>query len=144
MLNRFWHIVLFYLILYGASPVSLGSKSLNAGSNQIPPVSDKSKILLPEIGYHNMVKIQKGMFRMGSSFQQTLKYYNQCKKLDKRCKVWWFRDERPEHSVYLDTFWMDRYEVTNEKYLQFVLATGHRPALDDSCKSKTCKAGNLW
>lgn len=37
--------------------------------------------------------------------------------------------ESPRHKVWIDTFYMDRHEVTNREYLAFVRATGHpRPA----------------
>ena len=35
-------------------------------------------------------------------------------------------DERPQRTVLLDTFAIDRYEVTNHQYQQFVDVTGHR------------------
>lgn len=35
-------------------------------------------------------------------------------------------DEWPQRSVYLDAFAIDQVEVTNERYLAFVAATGHR------------------
>jgi len=35
-------------------------------------------------------------------------------------------DERPAHRVYLDDFWIDRYEVTNERFALFVTATGYQ------------------
>jgi formylglycine-generating enzyme required for sulfatase activity len=35
-------------------------------------------------------------------------------------------DEAPPHRVYLDAFYIDRYEVTNARYLKFVEATRHR------------------
>lgn len=38
-----------------------------------------------------------------------------------------FSDERPQRTVTLRAFRMDRHEVTNAKYEQFVAATGHRP-----------------
>lgn len=94
--------------------------------------------------YSNMAHIPAGNFYMGSPFQQTTKYYNQCKTFDKSCKLWWFRDERPRHSVYLKEYWIDRYEATNADYMEFVLATGAHSALDDSCETKGCKDGNLW
>jgi formylglycine-generating enzyme required for sulfatase activity len=37
-----------------------------------------------------------------------------------------FSDEQPQRLVYVSAFWIDRYEVTNVAYLQFVRATGHR------------------
>ena len=36
-------------------------------------------------------------------------------------------DERPQRAVSLDAFGIDQVEVTNERYLAFVKATGHRP-----------------
>ena len=35
-------------------------------------------------------------------------------------------DERPVHRVYLDDFWIDRYEVTNERFARFVAETGYQ------------------
>jgi len=35
-------------------------------------------------------------------------------------------DERPNHEVFVDSFYMDIYETTNGRYLQFVTETGHR------------------
>ena len=35
-------------------------------------------------------------------------------------------DELPVHNVYLDAFWIDRYEVTNRLYKVFIDETGHR------------------
>ncbi|TLY17828.1 MAG: formylglycine-generating enzyme family protein [Nitrospirae bacterium] len=37
-------------------------------------------------------------------------------------------DEQPVSTVYLDSFMMDRSEVTNYQYQQFIQATGHRRA----------------
>jgi iron(II)-dependent oxidoreductase len=35
-------------------------------------------------------------------------------------------DESPIHLVYLNSFWIDKYEVTNEQYREFVKATGYQ------------------
>jgi sulfatase modifying factor 1 len=35
-------------------------------------------------------------------------------------------DHSPAHRVYVDSFYMDKYEVTNAQYLAFCQATGHR------------------
>ena len=36
-------------------------------------------------------------------------------------------DERPLHAVYLDTFEMDRYEITNAQYQRYLQTTGRTP-----------------
>ncbi|NGZ08296.1 MAG: formylglycine-generating enzyme family protein [Nitrospira sp. LK70] len=35
-------------------------------------------------------------------------------------------DEYPRHDVFVDTFAIDKFEVTNGRYLEFVKSTGHR------------------
>ncbi|MFQ5949340.1 MAG: formylglycine-generating enzyme family protein [Nitrospiria bacterium] len=39
----------------------------------------------------------------------------------------WFEDEHPRRNVTLDGYFIDRHEVTQQEYMQFVRATGHRP-----------------
>lgn len=36
-------------------------------------------------------------------------------------------EEAPSHKIYLDAYYIDRYEVSNEQYRQFVESTGHKP-----------------
>lgn len=40
------------------------------------------------------------------------------------------RDERPSHSVYLDTFWIDKTEVTIEMFSRFVSETGYQTSAE--------------
>jgi formylglycine-generating enzyme required for sulfatase activity len=37
-------------------------------------------------------------------------------------------DEMPQHTVFLDAYFIDKYEVSNADYTKFVEATGHRPS----------------
>lgn len=34
-------------------------------------------------------------------------------------------DEKPVHTVYIDVFYMDKYEVTNKQYREFMQAIEH-------------------
>lgn len=92
----------------------------------------------------DMAFIRGGKFVRGSSFEQNKAAFKTCRKYDRSCKLWWFSDEYPLKLVSLDSYLIDIYEVTNKKYLEFVKATGHPPALDDSCKTDACWQGNLW
>ena len=91
-----------------------------------------------------MIRIPAGTFKMGSSFVENKKHTEMCRKYDNSCELWWFNDEYPDQLIFLDSFWMDMYEVTNEKYLEFVVTTGHRLALDETCETDKCREGNLW
>ncbi|MGZ8384789.1 MAG: formylglycine-generating enzyme family protein [Nitrospira sp.] len=49
------------------------------------------------------------------------------------------RDEYPRHEVLLDTFWIDQFEVTNGRYVEFVKSAGHRVP-----QNPTNPTRNLW
>ncbi|MBN1910008.1 MAG: formylglycine-generating enzyme family protein [Pirellulales bacterium] len=59
-----------------------------------------------ERGFDGMVRIPGGTFRMGNDFSD-------------RSEI------RPAHDVTLDSFWIDRDEVTNRQFAAFVQATGY-------------------
>ena len=82
-----------------------GGTTVNGGTNggTTPPQSDP---------YENMELIRAGEFRMGSNEHGT---------------------EKPIHSVYVDAFYMDKYEVTNAEYAEFLNAKG-----------KHADAGQAW
>ena len=52
-------------------------------------------------------------------------------------------DERPNHEVFVDSFYMDIYEVTNGRYLKFVTETNHRVPLHPSDASLGLWKGNM-
>lgn len=68
-----------------------------------------------------MVQIPAGEFQMGKEGSKEQGFMG---------------DEKPVHTVYLDTFYIDKYEVTNALYKKFVQATGYKEP-----SSKTTK---LW
>lgn len=58
-----------------------------------------------------MVLIPAGEFQMGSDHNEG------------------YSDEKPVNTVYVDAFYMDKYEVTVGQYKAFILATGHEAPL---------------
>ncbi len=69
----------------------------------------------------DMIKIPAGEFIMGSN------------DIDKEAKAVqygdrrpWYANERPERKVTLDTYYIDKTEVTNAQYKEFVEKAGHR------------------
>jgi formylglycine-generating enzyme required for sulfatase activity len=91
-----------------------------------------------------MAWVKGGNFLRGSSFKENQAALKMCRKYDRSCQLWWFSDEFPLKLITLKSYWIDIYETTNAQYLEFVKATGHRPALDDTCKTDSCWEGNLW
>jgi len=75
-------------------------------ANTTPPLGDP-----PE----GMVWIPGGEFSMGAEDPRRLEHGGQEP----------MADARPIHRVYVDGFWMDTTEVTNEDYEKFVEATGY-------------------
>src|SRR3569623_1272868 len=72
----------------------------------------------------DMALVSAGVFTMGSDRTPTK---------DEAAGVGtnkpWYLDEHPAHQKNLAAFLIDRHEVTNAQYQQFVLATGHAPPM---------------
>ncbi|MBW8684109.1 formylglycine-generating enzyme family protein [Chitinophaga rhizophila] len=86
------------------------SSLLSAACAQQPaPVTKATTTITPAPGdaVNRMVLVPGGSFTMGAD------------DADARA------DERPRHEVYVDSFWMDEHEVTNEEFAAFVQATGY-------------------
>jgi len=52
-------------------------------------------------------------------------------------------NEHPQHKVYLDEYYIGKYEVTNEQFEQFVRATGYRTDAEKEGKGYTYEDGKL-
>ena len=70
--------------------------------------ADGSHTLEYTVNPQGMILIPSGEFQMGSESEFAAE------------------DEKPVHSVFVDTFYIDMHEVTVGEYRQFVEATGHR------------------
>ncbi len=73
-----------------------------------------------------MLLIPAGEFEMGTDASEIPKIVECAKPRFPNAKSAWFEDETPRHTVYLNAFYIDRYEVANEQYKQFMRATGHK------------------
>jgi len=60
----------------------------------------------------SMVQVPAGPFIMGTNYERA------------------DPQDRPQHSVKLPVYWVDKYLVTNAQYARFVAATSHRPPLN--------------
>src|SRR3569833_1285616 len=74
--------------------------------------------VVPAIAADEMVRVTAGSFVMGSDRSDAGKQaqeYGSAKP--------WYVDEKPQHEVKLPTYWIDKYEVTNAQYREFVRKT---------------------
>ncbi len=67
-----------------------------------------------EASTENMVLIPAGTFLMGREDREGW---------SSMAAPEMFNDELPAHQVYVDTFYIDKYEVTNRQFMEFVTAT---------------------
>ncbi|OQA14015.1 MAG: Serine/threonine-protein kinase pkn1 [bacterium ADurb.Bin363] len=74
----------------------------------------------------DMILISAGKFLMGSSEKDIEEAVKISKSYGWEVERSWFSDELPRHEVYLNDFYIDKYEVTNEKFKKFVLSTGYK------------------
>ncbi|MDZ4730210.1 MAG: formylglycine-generating enzyme family protein, partial [Xanthomonadales bacterium] len=90
--------------------------ALAAGASHFAPtISNKTKA--PAAAPKGMVWIPGGEFSMGSEDPTTGTVCGGHEPM---------RDARPVHRTYVDGFWIDKTEVTNEQFEKFVKATGYR------------------
>ena len=78
---------------------------LSCGSSPIEDENQEQNVKQPDL--KNMVLIPAGEFLMGSSEGEGA------------------YDEHPQHRVYLDVYYIDKYEVTNAQFKKFVETTGY-------------------
>lgn len=85
---------------------------------------EKALALVPK----GMAYIYPGEFLMGSTFFEVDRLVRECAEDGFQFKECWgrFQDEQPRHPVTMHAFYLDRYEVTNQSFEKFVLATKHK------------------
>ncbi len=79
-----------------------------------------------EVKDAKMILVPAGPFEMGSDPNVALA---ECQKLvsnPEGCQLDWFDDEAPIHTVGLDDFYIDKYEVTNAQFATFLDERGNQ------------------
>ncbi len=81
-------------------------------------------VKLERISLSDMVRIPAGPFLMGSSDEEIKKVVRDLGGGEVGPDIQWFAAERPQHEVYVEELYIDKYEVTSAQYKDFAQATG--------------------
>jgi len=75
-----------------------------------------------------MVIVPSDDFIMGSSDEQLDKVMEKCLKMynEEDCNRNHYTQEQPNHKVFLDSFWIDKTEVTNTQFCKFLNTKGNQ------------------
>lgn len=80
-------------------------------------------------GDHTMILIPAGPFRMGASEDELEATYDLCRRIfveGNECDNQDFETETPAHTVTLDGYYIDQFEVTNAQYASFLNEADNR------------------
>ena len=86
-----------------------------------------------------MALIPAGEFQMGSDADEALA---ECQKFHPDCRRSRFEDEEPVHTVHLDDYYIDVYEVTNARYAECLAAGKCDPPLSNASNTRSSYYGN--
>jgi formylglycine-generating enzyme required for sulfatase activity len=99
--------------------------SLVAGVTMTGEMSGAKESLIPE----DMVFVGHGPSVMGIDKEQTANSGKKLTPYERRMKTPWsaeaFQDEGPAHMVFLDSYLIDKYEVSNKEYGVFIRTANH-------------------
>jgi len=94
-----------------------------------------------------MLLIPAGSFLMGSTKDEVDRAVKDCVKelgKDQQTCEGYYKSELPQHKVQIDAFYLDKYEVTNRLFQQFVQQAGHRTTAEQEGSAWAFVEGKGW
>jgi formylglycine-generating enzyme required for sulfatase activity len=113
-----------WLILILATALFLMGIGAAAAQDSSPPDGSEDTV--------EMISIRDTTFEMGSEAEAMLA---ECNQFRTGCELSWFTASEPVHTVQLDPFSIDLYEVTNEAFLEFV---NELESIEAACDGEDC------
>ena len=90
-----------------------------------------------------MVLIQAGRFWMGSTKDEVDRAIMEA-GVDQQTAEGWLKPEFPRHQVYIDAFYLDKYEVSNRLFQEFIRQTGYRTTAEREGSAFVFVEGKGW
>lgn len=143
-----WLSALMGLVLWGCEAPASSSSDLPASrASPLTSVADASsphEVVDDGPRPAGTVKVEGGPFSRGSDEEALEAAYQLCKQTyskPRQCKKRWFEVESPRRTVTVNTFYIDRYEVTNAAYARCVEEKACSAARYDLCAFNDPDAG---
>jgi sulfatase modifying factor 1 len=114
-----------WLILILAAALLLMGVSAAAAQDSGPSTDGSDEAV-------EMVSINGTTFEMGEAADAML---NECNIFRTGCELSWFSASQPAHTVELDPFSIDLYEITNKAFLEFINELG---SVEGACDGEDC------
>lgn len=137
-------LAVLFLVTLACQSTSNSPAGNQGVSNQTPELSSQSiatelpSELTDAFGVP-MALIPEGEFTMGENADDVV---IECEKYRSDCLLDSFTDEEPLHQVFLDTYYIDIYEVTNAAFKACVDAGACTPPQDTSSNDRSIYYGN--
>jgi len=116
-----------YTITPSQTPSPSPKPTLGIGSTMIHPRDGMELVYVPG-----------GEFLMGLDGGDVSLFLTICPS----CDTWSLRDQRPQREVFVDSYWIDRTEVTNAQFDMFVTDTGYITTAEKKGMSYVMIRGN--
>jgi len=110
-----------------------------AARPSVAPAPELPPTILGKDGVE-MVLVPAGEFVMGSAPEDIASLLRRHPKANAAI----VKDESPKHRVFLDAFYIDKYEVTNAHFQQFVQATGYHTQAEREGGGKIRTGAKTW
>jgi len=110
------------------APVVKGETVSTKGT--VSPPTKPKNVIVGKDG-KEMLLVPEGSFWMGNTDNEIEAAFTLAKPYYSDVKRSWYTDEAPRHRVWVDGFYMDKYEVTVGEYRRFVRVGRHRDLPDN-------------
>jgi formylglycine-generating enzyme required for sulfatase activity len=126
-----------------AQPLVLSSSPTPAGGVAQPTfnIPGSQPTVAASTRATDLIFIQGGTFNMGTDVAEATRAIQDCQDRDKgaNCNIQFTEDSFPPHAVFVNNFYMERYEVSYQQYVDFLNTLGPSGHLN-KCGGNPCAA----
>lgn len=118
-----------------ATPLPTSTPSPQPTTTPLPTMTMPVEIpVTSNVENLQMLYVPGSIFQLGASASEQ---YQECQNFRRGCQRAWYTNAEPVHTVLLNSFYIDQYEVTYREFLRFLndLGTHERSCMGEACFS---------